>query len=53
MDGFLTLLEKNALLNGKTKRYEFIKINERDFIWVMNIEAMNALWNTMHLLNKN
>ena len=48
---FLALLQKNALSLGKKATYEFIEIKEREFIWVMNIQVMNALWNTLLLLH--
>ena len=47
---FLTILRENALLNGKREKYEFVKVSEGSFVWVMNSEVMNALWNTMLLL---
>ncbi len=47
---FLNILRENALLNGKGEKYEFIKVSEGDFVWVMNIKVMSALWNTMQLL---
>ncbi|GGH31453.1 hypothetical protein FAZ19_22470 [Sphingobacterium alkalisoli] len=47
---FLTILNQVALTFGKSEKYEFIKVNEHDYVWVMNLETMNALWNTMLLL---
>ncbi|TJZ53597.1 hypothetical protein FAZ15_16310 [Sphingobacterium olei] len=47
---FLTILNQVAFTFGKSEKYEFIKINEHDYVWVMNLETMNALWNTMLLL---
>jgi len=51
IEDFLAILQKNALSLGKTAPYEFVEINEREFIWVMNGGVMNALWNTMLLLH--
>jgi hypothetical protein len=48
--GFLAILRKNALSLGKTAPHEFVALNEREAIWVMNIQVMNALWNTLLLL---
>jgi len=48
---FLVILRQNALSLGKKAPYEFIEISEREFIWVMNGEVMNALWNTLLLLH--
>ena len=48
---FLSILTKNAMTLGKTSTYEFVKINENSAVWVMNAETMNALWNTMLLLD--
>jgi hypothetical protein len=49
---FLPILTRNGMSNGKAATYEFIQINEKDSVWVMNTHVMNALWNTMHLLHK-
>ncbi|WP_044000386.1 hypothetical protein [Hymenobacter swuensis] len=46
----LTILRKNALRLGKRAPFEFVEINETDCIWVMNSQVMNALWNTLLLL---
>ncbi|RKO72602.1 hypothetical protein D7322_07350 [Sphingobacterium puteale] len=48
---FLSVLTKNAMTLGKTSTYEFVKISENNTVWVMNAETMNALWNTMLLLD--
>lgn len=48
---FLQILSKNALALGKTALFEFIKIKEDDAIWLQNAHTMNAMWNTMLLLN--
>ncbi|GAA4034868.1 hypothetical protein GCM10022409_19180 [Hymenobacter glaciei] len=47
---FLNILRENALRLGKTAKYEFIAINDRDVVWVMNPQVMSALWNTLLLL---
>lgn len=47
----LVILRKNAMNLGKTGNFEFININERDAVWFKNIETMNAMWNTILLLN--
>lgn len=47
---FLCILQATAMTNGKMAIYEFIKINKNASIWVMNTQVMNALWNTMLLL---
>ena len=51
IDNFLTILKETAMKYGKKAQYEFIKINETNSIWVMNIQTMNALWNTMLYIN--
>lgn len=48
---FLSILTKNAMKLGKTSAYEFVKISEKSSVWVMNLETMNALWNTILLLH--
>ncbi|KRB56715.1 hypothetical protein [Flavobacterium sp. Root186] len=50
-DAFLKILKKNALKFGKTAEYEFVEINESCSIWVLNIETMNAIWNTIMFLH--
>jgi hypothetical protein len=47
---FLAILSTNAMRIGKAGNFEFIKVNERDSIWLKNAETMNALWNTILLL---
>lgn len=47
---FLKILNETTLRLGKKVEYEFIKINERESVWVMNTQTMLALWNTMLLL---
>jgi hypothetical protein len=47
----LTILQENALSKGKSATYEFVKINDLESIWVKDIKTMNALWNTMLLLD--
>lgn len=44
---FLRILQATAMTMAT---YEFIKINKNASIWVMNTQVMNALWNTMLLL---
>jgi hypothetical protein len=51
IEDFLAILQKNALSLGKTAPYEFVPINKREVIWVMNVQVMNALWNTLLLLH--
>ncbi len=48
-EGLLEILRKNALKLGKTGNFQFVKINEYDSIWVLNVETMNAMWNTILL----
>lgn len=49
---FLSILTKNAMTHGKKSTYEFVEISEKNTAWVMNAETMNALWNTMLLLDR-
>lgn len=49
---FLCILQATTMTNGKMATYEFIKINENASVWVMNAQVMNALWNTMLLLDR-
>lgn len=49
---FLKNLRDITLKNGKSANYEFIEIKEDCSIWVLNIYTMNAMWNTLLLLNK-
>jgi len=49
---FLCILQATAMTNGKMATYEFIKINKNASVWVMNTQVMNALWNTMLLLDR-
>lgn len=48
---FLKILKENAWTIGKAGNFEFIKINDQDSIWVSNGEIMNAMWNTLLLLD--
>ncbi len=43
----LKILHQNALKLGKQGQFEFIQVNEDDFIWMLNAYTMNALWNTL------
>jgi hypothetical protein len=52
LSDFLAILNQVTLAQGKGMQYEFLKINEIDSVWVMNAETMNALWNTMLILNR-
>lgn len=47
---FLDILSKNATSLGKSGDFEFIKVNEKYYVWLQNAETMNALWNTILLL---
>ena len=47
---FLDILKKNALSLGKTGQFDFVKVNERDSVWLLNAENMNAMWNVVMLL---
>jgi hypothetical protein len=49
---FLIIFNRTTLVLGKTTEYEFIKINEKDFLWVMNIYTMNAICNTVLFFDK-
>jgi len=49
---FLCILQATVMTNGKMATYEFIKINKNASVWVMNIQVINALWNTMLLLDR-
>lgn len=44
---FIDILTKNAWDLGKTGQFEFVKVNERDLVWLKDRETMNALWNTV------
>jgi hypothetical protein len=48
---FLGILQAAAMTNGKMVTYEFVKINKNVSVWVMNAQVMNALSNTMLLLD--
>lgn len=47
----LEILTKNARSLGKMGHFEFVNINEQDAVWLKNIETMNAMWNTIMLLD--
>lgn len=50
-EDFLVILQRNGFSLGKKAPHEFVEIDKREFIWVMNGEVMCALWNTMLLLH--
>lgn len=50
-DEFLFTLKKITLEKGKSFNYEFIELNNGDFIWVLNSRCMTALWNTILYLS--
>lgn len=49
---FLEILKKNALKLGKSEEFDFLEIKKDCFIWILNIQTMNAIWNTILLLHK-
>ncbi|WKN43942.1 hypothetical protein [Tunicatimonas pelagia] len=49
---FTEILRSNALKTGKTTEFEFLNITEQDCIWILNTRTMNAIWNTVLLLQK-
>jgi hypothetical protein len=48
---FLEILSREALRSGKFQSFEFVNIKNDIYIWVMNAQTMNALWNTMLLFD--
>jgi hypothetical protein len=48
---FLEILKKNAWLVGKTDKFEVLRINEKDSVWILNGALMSAMWNTVLLLS--
>ena len=48
---FINLLTSNALRMGKDSDFEFVKTNSNALIWVFNGSTMNAIWNTVMLMN--
>lgn len=51
---FLKIMGNYARSIGKTTvfEFEFIKINNRDSVWVFNTETMLAMWNLMQMLHQ-
>jgi hypothetical protein len=49
----LRILRKITFEQGKNVSYEYLKINDIDSIWMLNIETLNALWNTLLLIDNN
>jgi hypothetical protein len=47
---FLGVLQKNAMDLGKGGEFEFVNINERESVWVLDGKTMCAMWNIIMLL---
>jgi hypothetical protein len=48
----LTILRENAMAKGKSGHFDFVLVNQQDYVWFLNIETMNAMWNLIMLLNR-
>lgn len=48
---FLVILHENGMRLGKTGDFEYININDQDKVWLKDPQTMNAMWNTMLLLD--
>ena len=47
----LKILKENAWAKGKTGQFEFVQINQQDYVWFLNGGVMNTMWNLIILLN--
>jgi len=45
---FLRILQKNAMEAGKSGQFEFVNIDGKESVWVLNGETMCAMWNLGH-----
>lgn len=50
---FLDMLRENVHKLGKTAQFEFIKVNDTDFVWLFNGQTMSALWDILKVLVAN
>lgn len=50
---FLEILKNNALDIGKKRTFQFVKVNEKDAVWILDGPTMNAMWNTILLFYNN
>ena len=50
---FLKILRENAMAKGKKGQFDFVQVNQQDYVWLLNGGAMNAMWNTIMLLDNN
>jgi len=49
---FLQILKANALDWGKSGKFEFVKLNDRDAFWLKDAQIMNTMWNTVMLIDE-
>jgi hypothetical protein len=47
---FLEVLQKNAMNLGKGGEFEFVNINKKESVWVLDSKTMCAMWNIIMLL---
>lgn len=49
---FLKILHKNAMSLGKKAQFDYVPVNEKDVVWVKDAYTMNAMWNTIMMLDQ-